>query len=205
MKKGVKMTDQQKLKGKIEVFIGKAIKIVVYIENEDEITSSLSRLEKIKEQLMKFDKVFSQERAFAPMAPANPQHSLSSEDDPFENIANMLDGITGADLRAKKIFSIKDQSIQLLKPNQFKKVMDAICVVLFVLEAGLGKRDIQYSIFRDIYDTQNIKSGSPLTMIMINMKGAKYIDAKKYKAKVVSLTPKGQEQAINVINKFLKI
>lgn len=198
------MGDQQKkLKGKLEIFVGRAIRIVTDIESEEEIISNLSCLEKIKDQLVKFDKAFSQGQPSTIIPSIQPQTTSSPEEDSYEKIANMLSNISPTELRAKKIFSIKDQNVQLLKPNQFK-VMDAICVLLFILEVGIGKRDIEYDSFRDIFESQNIKSGSPLTMLMTNMKVAKYIDAKKYSSKIVSLTPKGQEQAIVVLNKFPK-
>lgn len=198
------MGDQQKkIKGKIEVFIGRTIKVITDIENDEDIINNLSVLEKIKDQLLKFDKIFGQERPLKTASTSQLQTPVLPEDDPYEKIANMLDNVTAVDLRAMKIFSIKDQNVQLLKPNQFK-VMDAICVLLFILEVGIGKRDIEYDAFRDIFESQNIKSGSPLTMLMTNMKVAKYIDAKKYSSKIVSLTPKGQEQAIAILNKFPK-
>lgn len=193
---------QKKIKGKLEVFIGRGIKIITDIESEEEIITTLSCLEKIKDQVVKFDKVLSQGQPLAVIPGAQPQITPVPEDDPYEKIANMLNNISATELRAKKIFSIKDQNVQLLKPNQFSKVMDAICVLLFLLEVGIGKRDIQYNMFRDIFESQNIKSGSPLTMLIINMKIAKYIDPKKYKTKIVSLTPKGQEQAIAVLTKL---
>jgi len=204
LKEGEKMGDQQKkIKGKIEVFIGRTIKVITDIENDEDIINNLSVLEKIKDQLLKFDKIFGQERPLKTASTSQLQTPVLPEDDPYEKIANMLDNVTAVDLRAMKIFSIKDQNVQLLKPNQFK-VMDAICVLLFILEVGIGKRDIEYDAFRDIFESQNIKSGSPLTMLMTNMKVAKYIDAKKYSSKIVSLTPKGQEQAIAILNKFPK-
>lgn len=198
------MAEQKKIKGRVEVFVGKAIKIVADIESDEELISSLSNIEKIKDQLIKFDKIFCQERVPAAAVSAPRQTGSLESDGPFEKIANMLDKVTVEDLKTRKIFSIKDQNVQLLKPNQFKNVTDAICVLLFILETGFGSRDIKYEIFRDIYESQNIKSGSPLTMLMTNMKVAKYIDAKKYNSKIVSLTPKGQEQAILVLNKFSK-
>ena len=196
---------EKKIKGKLEVFIGKTIKVVTDIENQDEIIDTLSCLEKIKAQLIKFDKLFYAEQSPIITPGVQQQAVVVDVDDPFEKVANMLDNVALVDLQTKKIFSVKDQNAQLLKPNQFKKVTDAICVLLFILETGIGKKDIKYDVFRDIFESQNIKSGSPLTMLMNNIKGAKYIDAKKYKAKTVSLTPKGQEQAIEVLNKLCKV
>ncbi|RJP28012.1 MAG: hypothetical protein C4533_05915 [Candidatus Omnitrophota bacterium] len=198
------MTDQRKaLKGKLEILIGNAIKLIIDFDDEKEVISALSSIEKIKESLVKYDKVFSTGVPTKTIPIQQGKDRLSEVEDEYGKIANMLDDVNVENLRQSKIFSIKEDAVQLLKPNQFKTATEALCVLIFILESGLGKRDIPYEAFRNIFESQNIKSGSPLVMLMNNLKNAKYIDSKKYDAKTISLTPKGQENAIGVLNKLV--
>ena len=55
-------------------------------------------------------------------------------------------------------------------------------------------------------EAQNIKSGSPLAMLITNLKNSSYIDKKVYtEDKCLRLTAKGEKQAIDAIKKAIKI
>jgi hypothetical protein len=57
-----------------------------------------------------------------------------------------------------------------------------------------------YDDFKDLYDAQNIKSGSSLPVLLTNLRNAGYIDKKTYSAdQTIRLTAKGSNKAEDVI------
>jgi hypothetical protein len=111
--------------------------------------------------------------------------------------------LPGGSLSAKNILAFKDNVPQLLRPNLFKTVSDAALVLLYAVEGGLRQASIDYESFRGLYDSQNIKSGSPLAMLITNLRNANYIDRKAYLAdRTLRLTAKGDRKAREVLNEL---
>ncbi len=103
-------------------------------------------------------------------------------------------------LATAKVLAFKDGSPQLLRPAAFASVSDASLSLLYAVEIGLKKSSIAYDDFKDLYDAQNIKSGTPLPMLMTNLRNAGYIDKKAYAAdRTIRLTAKGAGKAEEVI------
>lgn len=92
-----------------------------------------------------------------------------------------------------------------MKPTLFNAVSDAALVLLFSVEAGLKRSSIEYEAFKGLYESQNIKSGSSLPMLLNNLKNANYIDKKTYDSdRTVRLTAKGEKRAINVLKEVIR-
>jgi hypothetical protein len=113
--------------------------------------------------------------------------------------ANLSRGTLGG----KNILAFKDNVPQLLRPNIFKKVSDAALVLLYAVEGGLQRTSIDYESFKGLYDSQNIKSGSPLAMLITNLRNASYIDKRAYLAdRTLRLTAKGDSKAREVLKEL---
>lgn len=125
-------------------------------------------------------------------------------DSPFTNIANDADLDTEQLNNSKKILGFKDNIPQLLRVRTLPNT-DAILLLLYALETGLKTKSIEYESFKDLYEGQNIKAGSPLSMTITNLKNSGYIDKKKYSTeRVLNLSPKGQQKAIEVLKSSVK-
>jgi hypothetical protein len=107
-------------------------------------------------------------------------------------------------LSSKKILAFKDNIPQLIRPQIFVNVTDALIVLLYAVEIGLKNSNIPYESFKSLYESQNIKSGSGFSMLLNNIKNASYIDKKSYEAdRTIRLTPKGEQRAIEIMKTSL--
>lgn len=114
-------------------------------------------------------------------------------------------GVPKGSFASTNILAYKDDIPQLIKPAVFGAVSDAALVLLFSVEAGLKKSSIDYEAFKGLYESQNIKSGSSLPMLLNNLKNANYIDKKAYNTdRIVRLTAKGERRAIDVLKEVCK-
>lgn len=103
-------------------------------------------------------------------------------------------------LASAKVLAFKDGNPQLLRPGAFTTVSDATLSLLYAVEIGLKKSSISYDDLKDLYDAQNIKSGTALPMLLTNLRNAGYIDKKAYAGdRTVRLTAKGETKAAEVI------
>lgn len=116
----------------------------------------------------------------------------------------MRAGISEGSLNKNNLLTFKDDVPQILRPGDFVSVSDATLVLLFAIERGLITSSISFEDFKAIYDEQNIKSGSPLTMMLTNMKNAGYINKSMYSSdRTVRLTGKGEKKAIGVLKNLV--
>jgi hypothetical protein len=98
------------------------------------------------------------------------------------------------------LVAFKDEIPQLLTPKIFGNNTDAVLVLLYAIEAGLGRTQILYDDFKDVFELQNLKTGSPLAMILTNLRNAGYLDKKAHlDGRNLRLTAKGEQKAIEVI------
>jgi hypothetical protein len=126
--------------------------------------------------------------------------SESSLDETPEDRIETRASLTPGRLAAAKVIAFKDDTPQLLRPTVFASVFDAALSLIYAVEIGLKKSSIPYDDFKDLYDAQNIKSGTPLPMLLTNLRNAGYIDKKAYGAdRTVRLTAKGATKAEEVI------
>jgi len=126
--------------------------------------------------------------------------SESSLDETPEGRIETRASLAPGRLAAAKVIAFKDETPQLLRPTVFGSVSDAALSLIYAVEIGLKKPSIPYDDFKDLYDAQNIKSGTPLPMLLTNLRNAGYIEKKAYGAdRTVRLTAKGATKAEEVI------
>jgi hypothetical protein len=100
--------------------------------------------------------------------------------------------------------AFKDDVPQLLRPSAFNKAMEAALVLLHAVETGLRNSTIEYESFKALYEDQNIKSGTPLSMLITNLRNLGYLDKKEYRdSRKLRLTPKGDKKAIEILKKLI--
>ncbi len=129
----------------------------------------------------------------------SPHSELPIEESPIVRIETRASLASGK-LASAKVLAFKDGNPQLLRPGAFASVSDATLFLLYAVEIGLKKPSMPYDDFKDLYDAQNIKSGSALPMLLTNLRNAGYIDKKAYAAdRTIRLTAKGAAKAEEVI------
>jgi hypothetical protein len=89
---------------------------------------------------------------------------------------------------------------QLLRPSTFPSVSDATLALIYALEVGVRNTNIAYEDFKAVFDAQNIKTGTPLPMLLSNLKNSGYVDRAAYGSnRTVRLTAKGEKKAEEVL------
>ena len=112
--------------------------------------------------------------------------------------------LSAGKLATARLLAFKDGNPQLLRPGAFGSVSDATLALLYAVEIGLEKSSIAYDDFKDLHDAQNIKSGTPLPMLLTNLRNAGYIDKKVYATdRTIRLTAKGATKAEEVITALI--
>lgn len=120
-------------------------------------------------------------------------------DDPAAQVETRAE-LTSGSLKAQNILAFKDGVPQLLRPNAFSTVSDVALALVFAVEAGLKQSSISFENFKPLYDDQNIKSGTSLSMLVNNLKNAGYLNNQKYAAdRTIALTAKGEKKASEVL------
>jgi len=117
-----------------------------------------------------------------------------------EALVELRAGLEAGVLRKSTLLGFKDGVPQLMRPTAFGSVSDAALALLYAVEVGLKKNSLEFDAFKGLYDAQNIKSGSPVSMLLNNMKNSGYVDSKLYASeRKVRLTAKGEQKAIEVL------
>lgn len=125
-------------------------------------------------------------------------------DDPY-SLLEIKASMQAGTLSKAKIVAFKDNAPHLLKPNAFSNTTDAVLVLLLCLESGLKMSRISLDAFRGLYESQNIKSGSPLRIILTNLRAAGYINKSAYMSeKTIVLTGKGENKGIEALQSIMK-
>lgn len=111
--------------------------------------------------------------------------------------------IPAGSLLSKNVLAFKDDLPQFLRPSAFKAATEAALVLIHAVETGLKTTFIDYDSFKGLYESQNIKSGTPLPMLLTNLRNSGYLDKKMYKdGRQLRLTPKGDKRAIEILREF---
>jgi hypothetical protein len=127
---------------------------------------------------------------------------LQIDDTPSDRIERNADLQKGC-LSKQYILAFKDGIPQLLRTSIFDGPTDAALVLVHAVETGLKTSSMAYEAFKGLYEAQNLKSGTPLSMLMTNLRNSGYIDKSTYKdGRKLRLTPKGEKQAISILKKL---
>ena len=126
----------------------------------------------------------------------------SESDDPAKRIETQA-GIEEGRLSGAKILAIKDDIPQLLQKTIFTSVTDAVLVLMYALEVGLKRKSVNYDDFVPLFEAQQLKAGSPLSMLVNNIRNAGYFDGRAYAdGRKLRLTAKGETKAVEVLKKL---
>ncbi len=186
------MTDNYTVK-EVQVTLQPGVILVVQIE-------SIVALKKLLKDLQVAE-------IFSPVTvvEAKPKQAKQSPEDTPERRIEIKAGMPMGKMMGSDILAFKDNVPELPKPSALS-VTDAVLILLFALETGIKHPKIEYETFKTLYEAQNIKSGSPLAMLLTNLKNRGYIDKKIYtEEKCIRLTAKGEKQAISALNDAVKI
>lgn len=138
------------------------------------------------------------------LPPPSPDKLQPSADEPASRVETKASLAPGS-LAKTKLVAFKENAPQLLRPSTFENVTDALLVLLFAVEAGLRASRIPYDSFKGLYEAQNIKSGTPMRILLSNLRNAGYLDKSAYASeKALSLTAKGETKAIEVLQQQCK-
>lgn len=181
----------------LHIDIAKGVKLIVDVASRADVDAALADLRGLA-----VEDIPTETRDSTPTA--REEIEQKNEDSPESRIETRSDLPSGC-LRRKSILAFKDGIPQLLRPPIFGAVSDAALILLFAVEAGLKKTAVSFEDFKALYDAQNIKSGSPLSMLLTNLKNAGYIDKGQYSAnRTVRLTAKGEKKATDVLAQVIK-
>lgn len=129
-----------------------------------------------------------------------------NKDAGLEDPANLIEtqaGLESGQLLRAKILAIKDGAPQILRSTIFDKVTDAVLVLMLALEVGLRRNPVNYEDFSALFESHNLKSGSPLSMLVTNLRNGGYLDNRIYSdGRKLRLTAKGQAKAIEVLKRL---
>ena len=181
----------------LHIEIGEGIKLIVDVATKADIKAALSDL---KDFGLALNSISNHEK----QPTSNVATSPMVDDSPDTRI-EVRSGLDNGSLRKKNVLAYKDGIPQLLRPASFPSVSDAALILIFCVEAGLKKPSVSFDDFKALYDAQNIKSGSPLSMLLNNLKNAGYIDKNQYgQDRTIRLTAKGEKKAIDVLQEVSK-
>jgi len=104
-------------------------------------------------------------------------------------------------LTSKNILAFKDGIPQLLRPSAFgKRITEAAIVLIHAVETGLKSQSIEYEQFKGLYESQGLKTNTPLAMLMTNLRASGYLDKNSYReGRKIRLTAKGERKAIDIL------
>jgi len=127
-----------------------------------------------------------------------PAQALEQET-PEHNV-EVRSGIGDDSLARARVLAFKDGVPQLLRPGMFTSVSDATLVLLYAIEVGAKNASVAYDDFKAVFDAQNIKTGTPLPMLLSNLRNSWYLDKNLYSSnRTVRLTAKGEKRAEEVL------
>lgn len=178
----------------VRIELGRGLTLIAEI-------SSIGSLKQLLKELEDEEIIFEKE----PKRPALSRHANEPsvpdnivEDTPEHRVEIRAQMESGA-LAKRSLLAFKDGVPQLLRPNALTGT-DAVLALLFAVETGLKSNKVDYQSFRDLYEAQNIKIGSPVAMLLTNLRNGGYLDKKLYgEDRSIRLTAKGEKKAIEVL------
>ncbi|PYP21819.1 MAG: hypothetical protein DMD55_19925 [Gemmatimonadetes bacterium] len=131
-----------------------------------------------------------------------PVAAAHAPEDPLARMETRA-GLKAGSLAKAKLVAVKDEAPHLLRPHSFKKIIDAVVVLIFAVETGMRRNPIDYDSFSALYEAQNLKSGTPLAMMLTNLRNGGYLDKRTYAdRRNLRLTGKGEEKAVQVLKEL---
>lgn len=138
------------------------------------------------------------EKAGATPAPLEETPAIQGE--PVKRLASELD-VDPANLRS--LIGFKGGMVQISQASQLK-VTDAMCMLLYAYEKGVGESAIAFEQFESLVKQNGIKLSYPLTTGVFNLKQGGHIDRKLYdEEKKISLSPRGEKNAISAFKDYI--
>jgi hypothetical protein len=179
----------------------------IQLENGIRVVADADSLEDIRVLVDELTKLSSRMTVKATDAHRMPKNDLrdsdradSDDDESPEALIEQRADLVSGSIKKTKLLGFKDRVPQLLRPAQIGSISDAALILMFAVEIGLKQTSLDFDGFKALYEAQNIKSSSPISMLLNNLKNTRYIDAKRYNVdRTVSLTAKGEAKAIEVL------
>jgi hypothetical protein len=185
------MSDKYILK-EVHIELQPGVKLVAEISSLEALQSLLTEL-KSKNLSAVLKKEFKQEKE------EGKKETDTLPDTPAARVEVNAELAKGSLLKSN-VLAFKDGVPQLLRPGVFKTVVEASLILLHAVETGLRTSALEYDNFKALYEAQNIKSGTPLAMLMTNLRNSGYLDKKEYhQSRKLRLTPKGDRKAIEIL------
>lgn len=126
-----------------------------------------------------------------------------AHDDVWGRVAAGL-GLDRAKLIGNRVFGFKGTSPQILNPTAFNSPNAAFRAIAYLNEVGNSVKEASFAALTGLADTSRIK-GAAYPTIIADLKKTGMIDAKRYdEAKMVALTPKGEQTARNELTYLLE-
>lgn len=122
----------------------------------------------------------------------------------------------GRRTRARSSSNPSDEvSASLMEANRSPRTFrSARSIVLLAAGAGCvwiaagflaAQNRVNYDDFAALYGAQNLKSGSPLSMPITNVRNAGYLDSRAYSdGRRLRLTAKGDQKAVQVLKRLME-
>jgi len=170
------------------------------------IVAEVASLEAIKQLVKDVEASRIGQLAHEPAEPrrAPATSTQSATEDPLGRM-EVRAGLKLGSLGKAKVLAIKEGVPQLLHPSKFK-ITDALLVLMFAVETGLSHNPTAYDTFSAIYEAQNLKSGSPLSMLITNLRNQGYLDKRAYAdGRSLRLTGKGEQKAFEVLRQLADV
>jgi hypothetical protein len=136
--------------------------------------------------------------------PQNVDAKKDGKEESPESRIEVNGGIEKGSLAKKNILAFKDGIPQFLRPSVFTNVTDAALLLLHAVEKGLKTPTTDYDSFKGLYESQSLKTGTPLSMLLTNLRNAGYLDKNIYKdGRKLRLTAKGDKKAIEIMKEMM--
>lgn len=126
-------------------------------------------------------------------------------EDPVELFATKI-GVDPEQFSKSRLVAIKDDDVQILQPTKIT-ARDGGIILLAINDYVFGQSSTPYKEWKEMCETSNLKSNTPIYQIAGDIKRGKYIDKNKYDntpKKEMKLTPKAVDLVKKVIEKFIE-
>jgi hypothetical protein len=184
----------------VRVAIGQGVTVIVEVSSVDEIGGLLKDLRSRGFEPTDFE-AETLSKAQNKKPPAAQLLKQAPEPDTPEGLVETRADLSAGSLATAKVLAFKDGVPQLLRPGTFSSVSDATLALIYALEVGVKNTNIAYEDFKAVFEAQNIKTGTPLPMLLSNLKNSGYVDKAAYGSnRTVRLTAKGEKKAEEVLS-----
>ena len=183
----------------VRVSLGQGVTVIAEVTSIEEISRLLKDLRSKGLEPTGVDADISR-KGKAEKPPAGNLSKADAEPDSPAGLVESRADLAAGSLASAKVLAFKDGVPQLLRPSTFPSVSDATLALIYALEVGVRNTNIAFEDFKAVFDAQNIKTGTPLPMLLSNLKNSGYVDKAAYGSnRTVRLTAKGEKRADEVL------